>query len=78
MVAAHLFSYQHGQDTMDAIFNRNATSELFFLYNKILINNTAELFLDKRYYIIVLQVSTTPSLQEIKDEHKVEPKNYQI
>ena len=78
MVAAHLFSYRHGQDTMDAIFGRNATSELFSPYNGILMNNTAESFFDKGYYVIVPQVSATPSLQEIKDWHKVEPKNYQI
>lgn len=77
MVAAHL-SYRHGQDTMDSIFGRNATSELFSPYNGILMSNQAESFFDKGYYVIVPQVSATPSSQEIKDWHKVEPKNYQI
>lgn len=43
-------------------------------------NNIAELFFDKRYYIIVPQISATLFLQKIKNwhKHKVEPKNYQI
>lgn len=49
MVAAHLFSYRYGQDIMDAIFDRNATSELFSPNNGILINNLAESFFDKGY-----------------------------
>ena len=78
MVAAHLFSFRHGQDTMDAIFGKNTTSELFSPYNGILMSNLAESFFDKGYYVIVPQVSATPSLQEIKDWHRVEPKTYQI
>lgn len=78
MVAAHLFSFRHGQDTMDAIFGKNATPELFSPYNGILMSTLAELFFDKGYYVIVPQVSAAPSLQEIQDWHRVEPKNYQI
>lgn len=78
MVAAHLFSYCHGQDIIDAIFDRNATSELFSPYNGIFMSNQVESFFNKRYYIIIPQMSATPFGQEIKDWHKVEPKNYQI
>lgn len=78
MVAAHLFSYCHGQDTMDTIFGRSTILELFSPYNGILMSNQAESFFDKGYYVIILQVSATLSRQKIKDQHKVEPKNYQI
>lgn len=78
MIAAHLFFYRHRQDTIDAIFGRSATSELFSPYNKMLMSNQIEFFFDKRYYVIVPQLSATPSAQEIKNWHKVEPKNYQI
>lgn len=63
---------------MDAIFGNNATPELFSPYNGILMSTLAELFFDKGYYVIVPQASAAPSLQEIQDWHRVEPKNYQI
>lgn len=63
---------------MDAIFGRNATSELFSPYNGIFMNNLAESFFDEGYYVVVPQASATPSSQDIKDWNNIEPKNYHI
>lgn len=78
MVAANLFSFRHGQDAMDAIFGKNATPELFSTNNVILMRTLPESIFDKGRYVIIPQVPATLSLQEIKDWHRVEPKNYQI
>lgn len=42
MDAAHILSYRHGQDTMDAIISRNATPELFSSHNGVLMNYQAD------------------------------------
>ncbi|KAJ5679166.1 hypothetical protein N7462_007410 [Penicillium macrosclerotiorum] len=42
MVAAHLFSWKHGQDTMDAIFGKQKEAELFSPCNGILLSRQIE------------------------------------
>jgi len=53
VVAAHLFSYKHGQSAMDAIFGKTKEPELFSPRNGILVSREIEKYLDCGKIVIV-------------------------
>ena len=76
--AAHLFAWEHGQDVMDSIFGRSDPTELFEPVNGLILSQGAELRMDKGLFVIVPDVTSNASAQEIQNWHLSDPKEYQI
>lgn len=73
----HIFAYEHGQDTMTAIFGAEDPPELFSPRNAILMISSAEERFDKGLFLIVPFV-LNDSFAEIQRWHKNEPKEFRI
>lgn len=75
-VAAHLFAYMHGQDTMDAIFGKNKKPELFSPRNGLLLAKQIEDVFDKGFLVIVPLLSDNPTRVELARWVMREPREY--
>ncbi|OJJ45725.1 hypothetical protein ASPZODRAFT_152732 [Penicilliopsis zonata CBS 506.65] len=59
--AAHLFSYKHGQASMDAIFGHTRPAELFSSRNGLIIASQIEKFFDAGVLVIVPDIPERPT-----------------
>ncbi|KAJ9318384.1 hypothetical protein DTO271D3_1046 [Paecilomyces variotii] len=59
--AAHLFSYKHGQVSMDAIFGKQSSPELFSEKNGLIISTVIEKVLDTGVLVIVPDLPDKPT-----------------
>lgn len=78
--AAHIFSYKHGQEIMDAIFGRDAESkaELFSPRNGLLMNHLAEAKFDQGALVIVPNLDDTATAPDIRAWHACNERGYKI
>ncbi|KXG52810.1 uncharacterized protein PGRI_080660 [Penicillium griseofulvum] len=65
VVAAHLFAYMHGQTTMDAIFGKTKTPELFSPRNGVMVSKYIEHYLDSGKMVIVPNLPDRPKLAQL-------------
>ncbi|KAJ5918166.1 hypothetical protein N7454_010541 [Penicillium verhagenii] len=65
IVAAHLFAYMHGQVTMNAIFGKTKSPELFSPRNGLLISSTIERYMDAGKIVIVPDLPERPKVPEL-------------
>ncbi|KAJ1715233.1 hypothetical protein NYO67_2619 [Aspergillus flavus] len=61
MTASHIFSYKHGQATMDAIFGRVRPAELFSSRNGLMLNSIIEKHFDSGVMVIVPNLPERPT-----------------
>ncbi|OJJ44490.1 hypothetical protein ASPZODRAFT_168752 [Penicilliopsis zonata CBS 506.65] len=61
MTAAHIFSYKHGQSTMDSIFGKMRPPQLFSSKNGLLIHSEIEQVLDAGVLVIVPDLPEKPT-----------------
>ncbi|KAL1846747.1 hypothetical protein Plec18170_009038 [Paecilomyces lecythidis] len=59
--AAHIFSYKHGQECMDAIFGKQSSPELFSERNGLIISNVIEKVFDAGVLVIVPDLPERPT-----------------
>ena len=78
--AAHIFSYKHGTDIMDAIFGRDpgTESELFSPLNGLTMWNVAEEKFDRGFLVIVPDLEVDATAAEIQKWHATEERGYKI
>ncbi|KAF3027321.1 hypothetical protein E8E15_005644 [Penicillium rubens] len=79
--ASHLFPYMNGQDTMDAIFGKKRSEELFSPRNGLLLHTRLERYWDAGKFVIVPDI---PSFQgnalvsAVKYWLECEPREYRV
>jgi hypothetical protein len=78
MTAAHLFAYMHGQETMDSIFGKTKTPELFSPKNGLIISSLIEDVFDSGKLVIVPDVPNIPSASDISAWVRREPRKYKV
>src|SRR5262249_12467456 len=78
ITASHVFSYRHGQKTMDAIFGPNDEPELFHPANGLPLSNPVEFMFDKGFFVIVPDLPDDPNVEEIFAWQQSEPKEYKF
>lgn len=62
VTAAHIFSYKHGQGTMDAIFGKKAKPELFSARNGLILSNDIKAHFDSGVFAIVPDLPERPAM----------------
>lgn len=77
-VAAHLFSWAHGQDTLNAIFGPSLEDELFSPLNGMIVSKQFEKIWDKGFLAIVPDVKDDATDQELESWEKSNPKEYKV
>lgn len=85
VIAAHIFAYHHGQETMTAIFGSESAADLFSPFNGMLMHTKAETMFDKGYFVIVPFIQTdsltsncSMTTDMIKSWQEKAPKEYRI
>lgn len=78
MVAAHLFGYMHGQQTMDAIFGKTKTPELFSPRNGLMISDVIEEVFDSGFLVIVPQLPDKPTKGQLAGWLVKSPREYKV
>lgn len=78
VIAAHLFAHMHGQETMDAIFGKKKTSELFSPRNGLMIFHAIEKQFDAGFLVIVPQLPDKPSKCQLRQWLAKSPREYKI
>lgn len=78
MTASHIFSYKHGQETMDAIFGKIRPSEMFSSRNGIIIHKSIEKHFDSGVFVIVPDVPDRLSLETVRAWLTGEVKDFKI
>ncbi|MCJ1393769.1 hypothetical protein MMC18_006645 [Xylographa bjoerkii] len=78
--AAHIFSYKHGTEIMDAIFGRDpgTESELFSPLNGLTMWDVAEEKFDRGLLVIVPNLEEDATTAEIQEWHVNEERGYKI
>ncbi|KAN0076604.1 hypothetical protein V8E54_006746, partial [Elaphomyces granulatus] len=74
MAASHIFSYEHGQQTMSAIFGTTEHPELFHPRNGILIHGHIEAKFESGLFAIVPDLPDDPTVEAILWWQEVEPR----
>jgi hypothetical protein len=78
MIAGHLFASMHGQDTMDAIFGKTKSPELFSPCNGLLIHYSVEDYIDSGKFVIVPDLPDSPTKMDLTSWVRREPREYKI
>jgi len=78
MTAVHLFSWMHGQDTMDAIFGTTDTPELFSPKNGLMISTCIEKYFDSGKIVLVPDLPERASIIDTRGWIKRDPRQYKI
>jgi hypothetical protein len=78
MVAAHIFSYKHGQAMVDALFGKIRPSELFLSKNGQLINRRIERYFDSGVFVIVPDLPDRPIVDAVRRWLNSEVREYKI
>ena len=78
--AAHVFSYKHGKDIMNAIFGKEpgVESELFSPLNGLIMSDLAEAKFDQGFLVVVPDLEEGASAAKIQDGHACSEKGYKI
>ena len=76
--AAHLFAYNHGQTTMNAIFGPMNPPELFSPLNGLLLSSMTESLFDKGFFTVVPNLPENPSEKDVAAWNSLKVKEYKI
>jgi HNH endonuclease len=76
--AAHLFAYMHGQDTMDAIFGKTKTPELFSARNGLLVSSLVEDIFDLGKLVLIPDLPDKPSAIDMGVWMMKRPRDYKF
>lgn len=64
--ASHIFSYKHGQETMNAIFGSIEEPVIFHPRNGLIVFNHIEESFDSGFFVIVPWLPETPASEDIR------------
>lgn len=78
LVAAHIFSYKHGQEMMDEIFGKIRPSEMFSSRNGLIIHEEIEEYFDSGIFVIVPDMPDRPSLDVLTTWLTGEVRNFKV
>ncbi|PLB53872.1 hypothetical protein P170DRAFT_396820 [Aspergillus steynii IBT 23096] len=76
VTASHLFSYKHGQATMDAIFGKTSPPELFSAKNGLIMCSKIEKVFDSGAIVIVPDIPERPLRSALQEWIQKETRDY--